>query len=382
MAKRGVMEWLGFPGREHTSRDLLGWLIEADGAGVLGQLFGVDCGELESVEAEHRLGTGSQIDLHVVTATHVIGIEVKVQSGVHGDQLFRYARFLREAALKAGKQALLAFVTETGLAPDYPVEFERITGVPILVRTWDELLIPVPANPLEVPFADAWRSALEAHRLAIRQYENALLSDTQLDSDGIPPWRRKNLWARALLTLAQRVAGQTGVPIVMTPHEGANGDSLQVDLSRPAWTVPLGEIPEPLVAELAQISPFADGRLRFSLRIRFYLDGNHRVSLRLGSTSVPYLNFIPKKDRRPIFEALEQPLLRAFRVRLAIAAALAEARLPLASASPLTDNVWECHHHLIRAPWTSTCGRVDEAAAAVARIAPLVDRITGDETER
>jgi len=133
---KNLLQWLGFPNRESTARDLLAWLIDNEGADVLEALLGFRLGELRHpqgmcpVLTEEPLAHGSRIDLLVHTERTLVGIEVKVHAGLGRKQLVRYAEgIVAYARAKYSEMPALEllYVTETGAT----VRSDSVHGVTV-----------------------------------------------------------------------------------------------------------------------------------------------------------------------------------------------------------------------------------------------------------
>lgn len=373
------MAWLGFPGREHTARDLLGWLVDNQGVDALAKMIEQGLGDLETIEKETAPGPGSgAIDLLVETTTHVIGVEVKVKAGLHGDQLFRYAQALAGRAEKSRKKPMLLLITEVGLKPEYPGVFEAAAPIAFVARTWDRLEVPGEVSSASgAPFAEAWRRALADHRRRVRGYVSSFRLGTTIPLELRPPerWMEENLYARAMAEFAEVLAIRSGLEVVMSPRRGANGNDMQCDLAKSNWTIELGHVPDDLRADLAAMSPFRDDLLRFAVRIRLHLHqlDRPRFSVRLGTTTVPYLNTFKKSARPRLFEGVRTELALAHAFRRSLVR-----EIEGADASPVEDCVWQMHRTIYNAEQLDAArdqDRVELVLPEIVRYSKEIDKV-------
>jgi hypothetical protein len=227
---RTLLEWLGYPTRESTQRDLTAWLLTVIGEPVLTRLVGFDTGTLvsSSLKTECSLvgapkgRSRMRLDLYVESERAVVGIEMKVHSSAGLGQLEAYAEWLKGRA--GQKKVVLVFLTETGTVPHYPDEFRgRIQPVELVCTTWDRLADLVPdGDPL------GWKQAATRRAQEICDYEELLCSEKPLEAIEMDD-SLANVHARGVLALANRVAAETGLSLVMGPHFGVYARDPHVD---------------------------------------------------------------------------------------------------------------------------------------------------------
>lgn len=361
---KSLLEWLGFPYRESTARDLLAWLIETEGADVLEPLLRFRPSKLKHgqgmapILTEVPLGRGSRIDLLVHTEQELIGIEVKVNSGLGRRQLLRYAEGIHRYACSkylAMPRLVLLYVTETGGTP----RPREIDGVEITSATWDLLCDRIPTGaPL------GWKQAAIERRDALRsRIEQVLAPGQQVRLDKRADAAQRNELARALWELGTRLSERIEVPLVSGPSFGAQGSDVIVDLACSDWAADLGMEPNCLLRDLDEAR---DGRLHFALRLRLKMDMLGRLSLGVGTLFVPYLMAIPKKHREPVFRDCSAALTRGYELRRLLLKAT-----KTRNTDPSHD-IFHLDHSLIK-PDQWQGNRVEHAAQCVANIRPTLD---------
>lgn len=378
--------WLGYPDSERIQCLLFGWLVEAVGATALGRIVGADVGrELIRITSETPLGQRtdsgrqkSRIDLFAETDTHLVGLEAKVKASARGEQLRRYADALLSKAARLEKRALLAFVTESGEVPEYPSELRRrIHPVELRLRTWDqavELVSEGPSNGVQ-------RDWGKAARLRCEQIEERIAATvgTCALPEGEPRAGEWNLRARGVKALADAICAQlteagTPIEVIAGARRGANQQDLIVDIGRATWSVPLppwGQLSKAVRDKLDDGSPFADGRPRFTCRIRFNMDSRGRLQLQVGSHFVPYFNtLIAKKERGPVLAAAREAMRAADELRSRICRAFTTG-----SNAAMAASLYKQHTILVeRNAWLRDgTTRVARGAAACRAAAAAID---------
>jgi hypothetical protein len=361
---KSLLEWLGFPYRESTARDLLAWLIDTEGADVLEPLLHFRPSKLKHPQGlapiltEEPLGRSSRIDLLVHTEQALIGIEVKVNSGLGRRQLLRYAEGIHSYArskYSAMPRLVLLYVTETGGTP----RPSAIDGVEVTSATWDLLCDRIPAgDPL------GWKQAAIERRHALRsRIEQVLDPGQQMRLDERADAAQRNELARALWELGTRLSQRIAIPLASGPSFGAQGSDAIVDLACSDWAADLGMEPNCLLRDLDEAH---DGRLHFALRLRLKIDMLGRLSLGLGTLFVPYLMAIPKKHREPVFRDCSAALTRGYELRRLLLNAT-----KTTNTDP-SDDIFHLDHYLVKADqWQGD--RVEYAAQCVAHIRSSID---------
>jgi hypothetical protein len=355
-----LLECLGFPARESTSRDLLAWAIKEHGMSVLAPILGKDAPALlpTMINTEHVFanteGRRDRIDLLIDTSAGLVGIEVKVHSGAGVGQLERYARNL--GVLASGRPAWLVFLTETGVVPEYPRQLQaRHSDIRLVCATWNDLVDSLPGGD-----ALGWRDSLIRRREELRVWETRLLG-----SGNWPPIavqmtpQAANAASRGVLALATAVASKVGVERVFGPVGGDYYPDPQVDLAKATWTTELGFRSD----SLKPYDPLATGDLRFGVRARFRMNTRGALTLGIGTVILPYP---PHTAPWKKVEELAQPSLEmAWRIRDALRQALGE---PL-----LQERYWWSFDHTLISDWNGD--HVEQATVALQRIIPKIDEV-------
>jgi len=370
-SKKTLLEWLGCPARESTSRDLLGWAIQENGLLLLAPILGNSAPTSSSfrVHSEHVFTSNDEtpkpgksrdrIDLLVDAADCLVGIEVKVHSGAGAGQLERYAGRLAEQA--AGRPCWLVFLTETGAVPEYPRELEkRHPSVSFVYATWDSLVTVLPAgDPL------GWHESLTRRQQDFWEWERRLLGSGTWPTIPKMTAELANAASRGVLALAKTIGTKVGLEHVHGPVGGDYYPDPQVDLAKSNWTVPLGFHD----GALAPYNPFADGELRLAVRARFRMNGSGALTLGIGTGISPYPPHTSSWKQVEI--AAASALDRAWAIRTAIRQIWRKPQLK----KPCS---WSLDQDLVT-DWSGE--HVTQATEALKGIIPRIDEVLASFSE-
>jgi hypothetical protein len=360
--KTTLLQCLGFPARESTSRDLLAWAVKEHGLSLLAPILGsgAPVSIPSSICTEHVFsstdGKRDRIDLLIEAPDGLVGVEVKVHSGAGVGQLERYASNLKKLA--NGRPAWLLFLTETGVVPEYPQQFQaRHENVRLVCATWDMLVDRFPpSDPL------GWHNSLSVRREDFRLWEGQMLgSGTWPEVKGGMTPEVANAASRGVVALAKATALKVDLDHVFGPVGGDYFPDPQVDLAKPGWNVKLGFHDD----SLAPYDPLATGDLRFAVRARFRMNTRGELTLGIGTVILPYPPHTApwKKLEKPPLESLEG----GWKLRDALRTALDE--------KPLAQRLWWSLDHILVSEWDGA--HVAKAADALKTVIPRVDEVLG-----
>lgn len=279
MEQRTLLEWLGFPAREDLHRDLLGWLISHTGGNCLQAVVTEPVGDLRDVKKEQTFPDKTRIDLVVETTNMYIGIELKVHSSARDGQLSDYARNLKELR-KPEQRAVLVFLTESGVVPQFPDEFrQQHPEVSLICATWDALADSIPSDdPL------GWYQAAQARRAELWAAEELFVGRARLpdrDAQSSMQGPEMNWYGRGVRALALRVAAECEMSVIHGPVFGDYHPDPQVDIARRDWVI---DLPRPAIVDAKTQADQA----RLSIRARFRVNQAGELQLGIGTCFVPY----------------------------------------------------------------------------------------------